>query len=282
MCFLAIMSPFILEAYTMIRIGIIGVEGRMGINILQLVADADDLTLGAAITHKGSVSIGKDAGELLHSSALNVAITDDISSTTQNVDVYIDFTLPEATMQNIGAIANAHIPIVIGTTGLSNDDLAKLQEYAKETAILQAPNMSLGVNLVYALLEQTAKILGKQADIEILEMHHRFKKDAPSGTALQLGKVIAKAMNEDFDKVAVYDRHDMDRERSTGEIGFATLRGGSVVGDHTVIFATLKEQIEITHKAKDRTLFADGAIYAARWLDQKPAGLYSMQDTLVM
>ncbi|MGL4674583.1 MAG: 4-hydroxy-tetrahydrodipicolinate reductase, partial [Wohlfahrtiimonas sp.] len=122
----------------------------------------------------------------------------------------------------------------------------------------------------------------KQADIEVLEMHHRFKKDAPSGTALQMGKVVAKAMNEDFDKVAIYDRHDMDRERGAGEIGFATLRGGSVVGDHTVIFATLKEQIEITHKAKDRTLFADGAVYAARWLNQKPAGLYSMQDTLVI
>lgn len=266
----------------MIRIGIIGVEGRMGVNILQLVADASDLTLGAAITHKGSANIGHDAGELLHSSPLNVVITDDVSTTTNDVDVYIDFTLPEATMQNIGSIAQAKIPVVIGTTGLSNDDLAKLQEYAKKTAILQAPNMSLGVNLVYALLEQAAKVLGKQADIEVLEMHHRFKKDAPSGTALQMGKVVAKAMNEDFDKVAVYDRHDMDRERGAGEIGFATLRGGSVVGDHTVIFATLKEQIEITHKAKDRTLFADGAVYAARWLHAKPAGLYSMQDTLVM
>ncbi len=267
----------------MIRIGIIGVEGRMGTNILQLVADANDMTLGAAITHKGSANLGKDAGTaLLHSDSLNVLITDDLAATTNDVDVYIDFTLPEATMQNIGIIANAHVPVVIGTTGLSNEDLEKVKEYSKETAILQAPNMSLGVNLLYALLEQTAKVLGKQADIEILEMHHRFKKDAPSGTALQLGKVVANAMGEDFDKVAVYDRHDMNREREAGEIGFATLRGGSVVGDHTVIFATLKEQIEITHKAKDRTLFADGAVYAARWLHAKPAGLYSMQDTLVI
>ncbi|MBS7816359.1 4-hydroxy-tetrahydrodipicolinate reductase [Wohlfahrtiimonas chitiniclastica] len=266
----------------MIRIGIIGVEGRMGLNILQLVTAAEDLTLGAAITHHGSPNIGQDAGSLLHSEPLNVRITDDVASTTKDVDVYIDFTLPEATMINIQPIANAHIPVVIGTTGLSAEDLAQLAIYAKETAILQAPNMSLGVNLVYALLEQAAKVLGKQADIEVLEMHHRFKKDAPSGTALQMGKVVAHAMNEDFDKIAVYDRHDMNRERGAGEIGFATLRGGSVVGDHTVIFATLKEQIEITHKAKDRSLFADGAVYAARWLHQKPHGLYSMQDTLAL
>lgn len=264
----------------MIRIGIIGIEGRMGLNILQLVNEASDLTLGAAITHKNSPNVGKDASILLHSDELNVTIMDDVECTLSDVDVYIDFTLPEATMINVQPIANAHIPIVIGTTGLSHAALSQLAEYGKNTAILQAPNMSLGVNLVYKLLEQTAKILGQQADIEVLEMHHRFKKDAPSGTALEMGKVVAKAMNEDFDKVAIYDRHDMDRERHAGEIGFATLRGGSVVGDHTVIFATLKEQIEITHKAKDRTLFADGAIYAARWLAQKPAGLYSMQDTL--
>lgn len=266
----------------MIRVGIIGVEGRMGLNILQLVKDATDLTLGAAITHKNSNNIGEDAGALLHSDHLNINIVDDVAQTLDHVDVYIDFTTPEATMLNIQPIVKANKAIVIGTTGLSNNDLIKLQEYAKEAAILQAPNMSLGVNLVYMLLEQTAKVLGKQADIEVLEMHHRYKKDAPSGTALQMGKVVAKAMNEDFEKVAVYDRHDMDRERTAGEIGFATLRGGSVIGDHTVIFATLKEQIEITHKAKDRSLFADGAVFAARWLHQKPAALYSMQDTLTV
>lgn len=265
----------------MIKIGIIGVEGRMGLNILQLVKDASDLTLGAAITHKGSTNIGKDAGVLLHSDNMNISVVDDITKTLEQVDVYIDFTRPEATMKNIQPIVKAKKAIVIGTTGLSNDDLEKLQAYSKDSAILQAPNMSLGVNILYSLLEQTAKILGKQADIEILEMHHRYKKDAPSGTALQLGRVVAKAMNEDFNKIAVYDRHDMDREREAGEIGFATLRGGSVVGDHTVIFATLKEQIEITHKAKDRSLFADGAIFAARWLFEKPAALYSMQDTLL-
>lgn len=262
----------------MIKIGIIGAEGRMGKQLLTEVINADDLTLKSAITYEKSPLIQTAVADLIKCQT-DIKLTDNILDNIKDIDVFIDFSTHQATLNNLEKIKPFGTPIVIGTTGFNEDELAKLKAYGKDIPILQAANMSLGVNLVYALLDKATKALGKDADIEVLEMHHRYKKDAPSGTALEMGKVIAKALDKNFTDIAVFDRHDMNKARDKNEIGFASLRGGSVIGDHTVFFALDDEQIEITHKAKDRGLFAKGALYAARWLNGKKPGFYSMQDT---
>ncbi len=263
----------------MIRIGIIGVEGRMGQQLIKEISKGNEMTLGGAVTYAGSPLIGLDVSVLTKDDTTGVIITDNVEKILSNVEVIIDFTTPEATLENLQKIVISPTPVVIGTTGFSQAQIAQLKTYAHQMPILFSPNMSVGVNLVYEIIEKVSKSFGKYADIEILEMHHRYKQDTPSGTALEMGRVIANALGETLEDIAVYDRHDMKRPRKKGEIGFATLRGGNVVGDHAVIFASDDEQLEIVHKARDRALFAQGALYAANWLYNKGAGFYSMRDT---
>lgn len=262
-----------------LRVGIFGSTGRMGRMVARAVAETDGMTVAAGGDRPGSAHLGADLGELAGLGRLGVAVTDDIDAVLGG-DVAIDFTLPEATLGHAARAAALGTPLVIGTTGLSNDQEAVLAEHAKTTAIVYAPNMSLGVNLLLAVVEQVAAALDDAWDIEVVEMHHNRKVDAPSGTALGLGRAAAKGRGRIFDDVAVLSREGHTGPREQGQIGFATLRGGDVIGDHTVIFAGAGERVEIGHRASGREVFAAGAVRAARWVAGRGPGLYSMQDVL--
>jgi 4-hydroxy-tetrahydrodipicolinate reductase len=258
-----------------------GAAGRMGKILVEAVQQRAPLTgLTAAVVRPGSTLIGVDAGELASLGRIGVPLSGNLESVAEEFDVLIDFTLPEVMLKNLAFCRKAGKAMVIGTTGLDAAQKQLLVEAGKDIPIVFAANFSVGVNLSLKLLEMTARVLGEDADIEIIEAHHRHKIDAPSGTALRMGEVIAEALDRDLQKVAVYGRegHTGARERET--IGFATLRGGDVVGDHTVLFACEGERLEITHKASSRMTFAKGAVRAALWLDGREAGLYDMQDVL--
>lgn len=252
----------------------------MGRMLVEAIAVDGQCQLGAAIIKPGDSLLGVDAGELVGVGPLNISLTDDLAAAIRDFDVLIDFTTPELTMDNVALCQRHGKGLVIGTTGLSHDQKAVLVDAAKETAIVFAPNMSIGVNLVFKLLEMAARVLGDDADIEIIETHHRHKVDAPSGTALRMGEVVANTLGRDLQKCAVYGRegHTGPRERET--IGFATLRAGDVIGDHTVLFACEGERVEVTHKASSRVIYARGALRAVHFISDKHSGLYDMQDVL--
>jgi 4-hydroxy-tetrahydrodipicolinate reductase len=262
------------------RIAVNGAAGRMGRCLIQAVQQTEGLILSAAIDRVESSLIGADAGELAGVGKLNVAITSDVAAATANSDVIIDFTLPEVTMALIPHCLENNCRLVIGTTGFSVEQKSTIEQTANDIAIILAPNMSVGVNLSLKLLDIAARVLGNDVDIEIVEAHHRHKVDAPSGTALRMGEVVADALGRDLAKCAVYGREGRTGERDRDTIGFATVRAGDIVGDHTVMFAAEGERVEITHKASSRMTFALGAMRASSWLMNQQSGQYDMQDVL--
>ncbi len=264
----------------MARVAIVGAAGRMGRNLIQAVYDAEGMELGAAIERPDSTLLGADAGELAALGKLGVTLVDDLKQAINEFDVLIDFTAPAATMQHVAICRKAGKAIVIGTTGLSDAEKAVLNEASKDIGIMFAPNMSVGVNLCFKLLDIAARVMGDDVDIEVIEAHHRHKVDAPSGTALRMGEVVADALGRDLSECAVYGREGITGERDRNSIGFETIRAGDIVGDHTVLFAAMGERVEITHKASSRMTFANGAIRAAGWIIGKGKGLYDMQDVL--
>jgi len=251
----------------------------MGRALLDGVLQADDLVLHAALEHADSPLLGRDAGEL-SGSPCDVKISSEVAEVLKGADVLIDFTRPEGTLLHLEACRKLGVNMVIGTTGFNAQQKAQLGVAAQQIGIVFAPNMSVGVNLVFKLLETASRVLANGYDIEIVEAHHRHKVDAPSGTALGMGEVIARTLGRDLEKCAVYGREGVTGERDPSTIGFATVRGGDIVGDHTALFAGTGERIEITHKASSRATFALGALRAARFLKANPAGLYDMQDVL--
>jgi 4-hydroxy-tetrahydrodipicolinate reductase len=264
----------------MIRIAVAGASGRMGLCLIRAAVLADRAALVIAVSRPGGDAVGKDAGELAGIGALGVKVVDDLASVVDQCDVLIDFTRPDASMAFIESCRQAGKKIVIGTTGYSDAQKAVIAEASKDVAIVLAPNMSVGVNLVLKLLEMTAKVMGDYTDIEVIEAHHRHKVDAPSGTALRMGEVIADALGRNLKDCAIYGREGNTGERDRKTIGFSTIRAGDIVGEHTVMFADEGERVEITHKATSRMTFANGAIRAAVWLKDKPNGLFNMQDVL--
>mgnify|MGYP003123669987 FL=1 len=263
-----------------INIAINGAAGRMGRCLIQAVAETDGLQLSAAIDRAESSLIGVDAGELAGVGKLGVVLSADLDQATQQSDVIIDFTIPEATMALLPLCAENQCRPVIGTTGVDEAQKQIIQQTAGRIATLLAPNMSVGVNLSLKLLDMAARVLGDSVDIEIIEAHHRHKVDAPSGTALRMGEVVADALGRDLKDCAIYGREGRTGERDRNTIGFATVRGGDIVGDHTVLFAAEGERVEITHKASSRMTFAYGAMRASKWLMQQQTGLFDMQDVL--
>lgn len=261
-------------------IAIHGAAGRMGRQLLQAVAENSSAKLTDAFEAASNPSIGVDASVLAGGDALDVIVTDHISPTTQAFDVVVDFTVPAATLSLLDALGDSSKAIVIGTTGFDDAGLAALKEHATRRPIVFASNYSIGVTLSLKLLADAAKALGDDYDVEIMESHHRHKIDAPSGTALSMGHAVADAMGRDLKTDAIYGREGITGARETKTIGFATVRAGDIIGDHTVLFAGNGERLEITHKAVDRMTFARGAIRAACWLKDQPAGLYDMSHVL--
>ncbi len=264
----------------MIRIAIAGAGGRMGRALVEAVALAEGVVLGAAIERPGSAVLGRDAAELAGLGSNGVIVVAAVEDVLEQFDVLIDFSSPDATAANAAACAAAGKKVVVGTTGLDESQKRGLTEAAQNTALCVAANFSTGVNLCLKLLEMTARVLGDDVDIEITEAHHRHKVDAPSGTALAMGEVVAGALGRDLEKCAVYGRQGITGPRDRNAIGFTTIRAGDIVGDHTVLFAAEGERVEITHKASSRMSFARGAVRAARWLAEKEQGLFDMQDVL--
>ncbi|AOU97525.1 4-hydroxy-tetrahydrodipicolinate reductase [Acidihalobacter yilgarnensis] len=264
----------------MTKIGIVGAGGRMGRVLIEAVHANCAVELGAVVGRPGSPLIGRDAGELAGMGFLGLSVSDDLAAVVGDFDVLVDFTLPEGTLEHAEVCAQHGRPMVIGTTGFSAMQQRELDRLGRRIPLLIAPNMSIGVNLCLTLLETAAKVLGDEVDIEIIEAHHRHKVDAPSGTALQMGGVVAQALGRDLDTCAIYGREGRTGPRERGTIGFETIRAGDIVGEHTVMFAGLGERIEITHKATSRMTFASGALRAAAWLVGRPAGRYDMRDVL--
>jgi 4-hydroxy-tetrahydrodipicolinate reductase len=264
----------------MTRIAISGAGGRMGRTLIQAVAAAEGATLAAAIERPDSSLLGTDAGELAGVGAIGVKITGDLAAVTQDFDVLIDFATPAATLAHLDICTRAGKKIVIGTTGLDEAQKSALSVAAGKIALVYSGNYSIGVNVTLRLLELAARVFGDSVDVEIIEAHHRHKVDAPSGTALMMGEAVAGALNRDLKKVAVYERHGHTGARERESIGFQTIRGGDIVGDHNVMFIGEGERVEIRHVATSRMNFANGAVRAACWVAAKPAGLYDMRDVL--
>ena len=263
----------------MLNIAIAGSTGRMGRTLIEAIAESQDMRLSAALEQKNSPFLGKDAGELI-GIPCGVSINADIASALSGSDVLIDFTRPAGTLEHLASCRKQGIKMVIGTTGFTTDEKDILKSAANEIAIVFAPNMSVGVNILFKLLEVAAHALRDSYDIEIVEAHHRHKVDAPSGTALRMGEIIAQTLERDLSKVAVYGRKGVTGERLPETIGFSTIRGGDIIGDHTAIFAGIGDRIEITHKASNRKTFAFGALRAAQFLMKQQKGLFDMQDVL--
>jgi 4-hydroxy-tetrahydrodipicolinate reductase len=262
------------------RIGILGAAGRMGRLLVRLVSETPGLELAGGSDRAGAADLDRDLGEIAGVGGLGLPLLDDAKPLFGEADVLVDFTQPEASVRHAGLAAESGRALVIGTTGHDPRQLQAIAAATERAPILQAANMSLGVNLLLILVEQVAAKLDPAYDIEILEMHHRMKVDAPSGTALALGRAAAAGRGRPLEELWVKSRDGITGKRDSGTIGFATLRGGDVVGDHSVIFAGPGERLELTHKAQSRELFAQGALHAARWLAGKPPGRYSIRDVL--
>jgi len=264
----------------MIKLTVCGAAGRMGSRIIALLKDYPEIKLVGAVESKDNPRLGNDAGVVAGIGQLGIKIVDEIEKVIDNTDIAVNFTNPEATIEHLKIVKEYKKSIVIGTTGFDNNQISLIQETSKEIPIVLSPNMSIGVNLLFKILKDVAKVLGDDYDVEIIEVHHRMKKDAPSGTAIKMAKVISEALGRNFDEVAVYARKGIIGERTKKEIGIQTVRAGDIVGEHTVIFGGLGERIEIVHKASSRDTFAMGALKAVLWLYGKPAGLYDMGDVL--
>lgn len=264
----------------MVRIAVAGAAGRMGSRITALSREYDGLQLSGAFERKGHKDIGKDVGTLVGIGDTGIKLSEGAESVIDNVDLVISFTTVEASLEHLHLASSKGKAMVIGTTGFTREHLKEVSELTKNIPCVMASNMSTGVNLLLKVLQDVAHVLGSGYDIEIIEAHHRMKKDAPSGTALKMAQSIAEALNRNLDDVAVYSRKGIIGERTDREIGIQTIRAGDIVGEHTVIFGGLGERIEITHKASSRDTFARGALRAALWVRNKPAGLYDMQDVL--
>jgi len=264
----------------MTRIAITGAAGRMGRSLIEACQQADGMEVSVALEHPQSSLLGSDAGDLAGIGKLGVTVGSDLAAVTDDFDVLIDFTRPEPTLANLEICRTAGRRMVIGTTGFSDAQRQQISTAASDIAVVFAPNMSVGVNLCFKLLDVAARVLGDDVDIEVIEAHHRHKVDAPSGTALRMGEVVADALGRDLKDCAVYGREGHTGERETKTIGFETIRAGDIVGDHTVMFAGNGERVEITHKASSRMTFANGAIRASSWLMSRDSGLFDMQDVL--
>ena len=262
-----------------IRFAIAGSGGRMGRTLIEAVFNADDARLVAALELPGNPLLGKDAGELL-GQPCGVAISADAEAALAQADCLIDFTRPEATLEHLAVCRKRGVHMVIGTTGFTTEQKLTIQDASRDIPIVFAPNMAVGVNAVFKLLDVAARILNEGYDVEVIEAHHRHKVDAPSGTALRMGEVVAAALGRDLAECAVYGREGHTGERPATQIGFATVRGGDIVGDHTVLFAGTGERVEITHKAASRMPYALGSLRAARFMRGRVKGLYDMQDVL--
>lgn len=262
-----------------VKVAILGCSGRMGRNLIQAAYEHESIELIGGSVRESSSFIDFDLGELAGIGAVGIKTCTDLSQ-LQQADVFIDFTSIETTLENINWCKEHNKALVIGTTGFSDTQVQVIQSAGKNIPLVLAPNTSVGVNLMFKLLQVTAKAIGDYTDIEIFEAHHRFKKDAPSGTAVKMGQVIADTLGRDLNKVAVYGREGITEERDKETIGFATVRAGDIVGEHTAFFADLGERLEITHKASSRMTFALGAMRAAFWLSEADAGFYDMQDVL--
>lgn len=263
-----------------IRVAIAGAGGRMGRQLIQAVQQMDGVALGAALERDGSSLIGSDAGELAGAGNMGVTVQSSLTAVKDDFDVLIDFTRPEGTLTHLAFCREHGKGMVIGTTGFDDAGKQAIRDAAQEIAIVFAANFSVGVNVLLKLLEKAAKVMGDYTDIEIIEAHHRHKVDAPSGTALAMGEAIAGALNKDLKDCAVYSREGYTGERVPGTIGFATVRAGDIVGEHTAMFADIGERIEISHKASSRMTFANGAVRSALWLKCKKSGLFDMRDVL--
>ncbi len=260
----------------MVKIGVTGASGRMGNAIISAIEATDGAELYAALEMAGHPTVGKYAG----GDSDQIRITDDLDNFVKVADVLIDFSAPEATLKLLEKAAIHKKSVVIGTTGFSASQRDTIKDYGKDISIVMAPNMSIGINLLLKLIEVAAPRLKDDYDIEIIEAHHKHKKDAPSGTALRIAEVAAESVDRDLNKVGVYERHGIIGERKKNEIGIQTIRGGDIVGDHTIMFAGPGERLELTHRAHSRDTFANGAVRASLWIADKEDGLYDMQDVL--
>jgi 4-hydroxy-tetrahydrodipicolinate reductase len=264
----------------MIKILVAGAGGRMGGRIIQLIQESPDLTVSGALEQAGHPAVGSDLGEWLGTGRLGLAVVSDLKELLPRGQVIIDFTFHSASLENLRLAAETRTPIVIGSTGFTAEEMSEAERLSREVPCVLAPNMSVGVNALFKIVGEVARILGEGYDIEILEVHHKMKKDAPSGTALKLAQVLAEARSLDLGKAAVYERKGIIGERRADEIGIQTFRAGDIVGEHTILFGGMGERLEITHRAHNRDTFARGALRAARWILERPAGLYDMQDVL--
>ncbi|WP_425557322.1 4-hydroxy-tetrahydrodipicolinate reductase [Ferrimonas pelagia] len=263
-----------------IRVAVTGASGRMGRTLIEAALAHPGVELGAALERPGSTLIGCDAGELVARGHAAVKLTGDLALVNDDFDVLVDFTSPKSSLGFLQYCVENNKPMVIGTTGFTDEEKAEIAQAAQAIPVILAPNMAVGVNLLFKLLETAAEVMGSYTDIEIIEGHHRFKKDAPSGTALKMGEVIADKLGQDLNECAIYGREGITGERDRDTIAFSTIRAGDIVGEHTALFADIGERLEITHKASSRMTFANGAMRASSWLMQREPGLYDMQQVL--
>lgn len=264
----------------MIKAVVTGAAGRMGSRIVNVLSTSEGIVLGGALEKKGQSLLGQDAGGPAGIPATGIKIVDDCSAALKAGDVLIDFTFPEVTLEHLKVCADLVKPVVIGSTGFTKEHLAEVAKYVHKVPCVLSPNMSVGVNVCFKVLADLAKKLGPDFDAEIVEMHHRLKKDAPSGTAVRMGEVVASALGRNYRDVAKFHREGITGVRTDAEIGMQTVRGGDIVGEHTVFFIGMGERIELTHRALTRDMFARGAVRAAKWVVGKKPGLYDMQDVL--
>ena len=264
----------------MIRAVVAGAAGRMGKRLVALLREDSRFQVLGAVEREGHADLGRDAGEVAGTGTLGVPLVDSIEKALPGAEVVLNFTVPAAAMEHLEAASRHGVAMVIGTTGLSEADLKRARELTARIPCVQSPNMSVGVNVLYGILAQVARSLGDAYDIEVIEAHHHFKKDAPSGTAERMAQVLAEALGRDLKQVGTYGRHGIVGERSPREIGVHAIRAGDIVGEHTILFGGMGERIEITHRAQSRDNFAYGAIRAAAWVVGKPAGLYSFLNVL--
>jgi 4-hydroxy-tetrahydrodipicolinate reductase len=264
----------------MVKAIVTGVAGRMGGRIVHMMEAAAGIRLVGAVEAPGHAAVGKDVGEVVGLPPMGVKVVDSLDQVLSEAEVVIEFTHPEPSLAHLSKVADGGKAMVLGTTGFSPPQIAEIHALASRAHLVFAPNMSVGVNLMFKVVADIARVLGDGYDVEIVEAHHRLKKDAPSGTAIKLGQVIAHALNRELEKVGVYARHGIIGARPDKEIGIQTVRAGDIVGEHTVLFAGLGERLEIIHRAHSRDNFARGAVRAALWVVSQPPGLYDMQDVL--
>lgn len=264
----------------MIKAIVAGAAGRMGGRIIHLLDAAEGITLAAAFEKSGHPAVGRDVGEVVGLPPKDIRVAGSLTEVLAHGDVILDFTHPEASLAHLQQAAPAGKAMVIGTTGFAAAQMEEIKRLALGTRVVLAPNMSLGVNLMFKVVGDIARVLNTGYDVEIIEAHHRLKKDAPSGTAMKLAQVLAQNLKRDLDKVGVYERRGLIGERTPEEIGIQTIRAGDIVGEHTVIFGGIGERLEIIHRAHNRDNFARGALRAARWIVAQPPGLYDMQDVM--